>query len=75
MITPLERLGIQISIRRKQAGFSASDFAALVDIDIEMLAAIEFGYASMDEVNLYLKQITHGLGIREQSLIKFINQL
>lgn len=75
MITPLERLGIQISMRRKQAGYSAIAFAALINIDIETLAAIEFGYATIEEVNIYLKRITTGLGIREESLIKFLNQL
>jgi hypothetical protein len=72
---PLRRLGIQLRLKRIKAGFDAVEFAVKIGIEIEALAAIEFGYAPLQEVDKYLDAIAEGLGIPSGAIRNFLGYL
>ena len=72
---PLRRFGYQLRLKRQRAGYDPEKFADKVGMDLEYLAAIEFGYASLKEVDSSLDLIAGGLGIPSNALRKFLDYL
>ena len=72
--TPLERFGLQIRRRRRQAGYDPWEFAAMIDIEFEMLAALEFGVASLEDIENNIPKIADGLQLPETLFWKLLNK-
>jgi hypothetical protein len=73
--TPLERFGLQVRCRRRQAGFAAWEFAARIDIEFDLMAALEFGFASFEDVENNIPKIANGLELPESVFWKFLEFL
>lgn len=73
--TPLERLGMQISLRRRKTGYSLESFATKINVHIEDLVAIELGLATEEKVISQLNQISNGLNLSINILPKFYELL
>ena len=73
--TPLMRFGVQLRLKRNSVGYRPLDFASKIGLDIETLAAIEFGLASLTEIDVNLPRIADGLGISSIALRNFLDYL
>lgn len=71
----LERFGFQIRYRRKKAKINPIDFAVNAGVGIETLLAIEYGYASFDDVYFCLPKISRALDIPVKTLKNFLFDL
>jgi len=72
---PLQRFGLQVALKRKMAGFSATQFAIKTGLRVETITAIEMGYAGLDVISMNLNSIASGLGITENVLQSFLRFL
>jgi hypothetical protein len=72
---PLERFGLQIRLRRKKRGLNPLEFANEAGLDLVTLTAIEYGYASLDEVCAHLERVAQGLDIPPAALSLFLKDL
>lgn len=72
---PLERFGLQVRMRRKKARIDPVNFAVKIDLDLETLVAIEYGFASFEIVCLHLNRIANGLNIPSSVLKSFLSDL
>jgi len=73
--TPFQRLGMQVSLRRRQAGYSLDSFAQITCIPIVELAAIELGMADEKIVFSNLDKISIGLGLQTTIFSKFLKTI
>lgn len=71
----LERFGLQIALKRKEAGYTYEAFARKIDIHPNTLTAIEFGYATQDEVCAHLEKLASGLELPVALLTRFLTFL
>jgi len=74
-VSPLERFGTQIRLRRKMAGSNIIQFADKCSLDLETLAAIELGLAPPETVCLHLTRLAEGLTLSSNVLKKFLRYL
>jgi hypothetical protein len=71
----LQRFGTLIRYRRKKSGYTTLAFATKTGLDLETLLAVEFGFASLEDVRLNLGRIASGLDFQPGALRRILNEI